>query len=110
MERKAGALEGLARMKNGLWRDRPVFITGATGLVGGWLTKRLLEQGASVTALVRDWVPASEFVRQGLADRVNVVRGDLSSSYVLERALGEYEIEIVFHLAAQTQVQIANRN
>jgi len=97
-------------MKNGFWRDRPVFITGATGLVGGWLTKHLLEQGASVTALVRDWVPASEFVRKGLADRVNVVRGDLSSSYLLERALGEYEIEVVFHLAAQTQVQIANRN
>jgi dTDP-D-glucose 4,6-dehydratase len=36
------------------------------------LTKHLLEQGASVTALVRDSVPASEFVRQGLADRVNV--------------------------------------
>jgi CDP-glucose 4,6-dehydratase len=97
-------------MKNDFWRDRPVFITGATGLVGGWLTKRLLEHGASVTALVRDWVPASEFVKKGLAERVNVVRGDISSSCVLERALGEYEIEVVFHLAAQTIVGIANRN
>jgi CDP-glucose 4,6-dehydratase len=67
-------------MENGFWRDRPVFITGATGLVGGWLTKRLLEQGASVTALVRDWVPASEFVHQGLADRVNIVRGGSQQS------------------------------
>ena len=97
-------------MKNGLWRDRAVFITGATGLVGGWLTKHLLEQGAAVTALVRDWVPSSEFVRHGLADRVNVVRRDLSSPYLLERVLGEYEIEVVFHLAAQTIVGIANRN
>jgi len=83
-------------MKNGFWRDRAVFITGATGLVGGWLTKRLLEQGASVTTLVRDWVPASEFVHQELAERVNVVRGGLSSPYLLERVLGEYEIEVVF--------------
>src|ERR1035438_312064 len=97
-------------MKNVFWRDRAVFITGATGLVGGWLTKHLLEQGASVTALVRDWVPASEFVHEGLADRVNVVRGGLGSPYLLERALGEYEIEVVFHLAAQTIVGIANRN
>src|SRR6266851_4868855 len=97
-------------MKNGFWRDRAVFVTGATGLVGGWLTKHLLEQGASVTALVRDWVPASEFVHRGLADRVNVVRGGLSSSYLLERVLGEYETEVVFHLAAQTIVGIANRN
>lgn len=97
-------------MKTGFWRDRSVFITGATGLVGGWLTKHLLEHGASVTALVRDWVPASEFVHSGLADRVNVVRGGLSSPYLLERVLGEYEIEVVFHLAAQTIVGIANRN
>jgi CDP-glucose 4,6-dehydratase len=92
------------------WRDRPVLITGATGLLGGWLTKSLLEQGASVTSLVRDWVPDSEFVQQRLQDRVNVVRGDLSSPELLERVLGEYEIETVFHLAAQTIVGIANRN
>src|SRR5271166_4863746 len=97
-------------MKNGFWRDRSVFVTGATGLVGGWLTKHLLQQGASVTALVRDWVPASEFVHEGLAARVNIVRGGLSSPYLLERVLGEYEVQIVFHLAAQTIVGIANRN
>ena len=97
-------------MKNGFWQDRSVFVTGATGLVGGWLTRHLLDQGAQVTALVRDWVPASEFVRVGLAERVNVVRGGLSSPYLLERVLGEYEIEVVFHLAAQTIVGIANRN
>ena len=97
-------------MKNGFWRDRAVFVTGATGLVGGWLTKHLLEQGASVTALVRDWVPASEFVHKGLSERVNVVRGGLGSPYLLERVLGEYEVEVVIHLAAQTIVGIANRN
>ena len=103
-------MEGLAGMKNGFWRDRSILITGATGLLGGWLTKHLLRRGALVTALVRDWVPASEFVHQGFAERVNVVGGGLSSPYLLERALGEYEIEVVFHLAAQTIVGIANRN
>ena len=99
-----------ATKKNGFWRDRSVFITGATGLVGGWLTKHLLDEGASVTALVRDWVPASEFVRKDLADQVNIVRGGLGSPLLLERILGEYEVEVVFHLAAQTIVGIANRN
>ena len=103
-------MEGLAGMNNGFWRDRAVLVTGATGLVGAWLTKHLLERGASVTALVRDWVPASEFVCKGLAGSVNVVRGGLASPSVLERLLGEYEIEAVFHLAAQTIVGIANRN
>lgn len=92
------------------WQDRPVLVTGSTGLLGSWLTKYLVKAGASVTALVRDWVPASEFVREGLAGRVNVVRSDLSCMEALERVLGEYEIEIVLHLAAQTIVGIANRN
>jgi CDP-glucose 4,6-dehydratase len=70
----------------------------------------LIEQGASVTCLVRDWVPESELVRGHLIDRVKVVRGDVRDSALIERTLGEYEIDTVFHLAAQTIVSIANRN
>jgi len=92
------------------WQDRPVFVTGATGLVGGWLVRGLLKAGADVTCLVRDWVPRSELVRAGMIERVNVVRGDVCDQALLERALGEYEIATVFHLAAQTIVGIANRN
>lgn len=92
------------------WLDRPTFVTGATGLVGSWLVKRLVEAGADVICLVRDWAPQSELVRKGLFERAKVVRGDIREQAVLERALGEYEIETVIHLAAQTIVTIANRN
>lgn len=92
------------------WQDRPTFVTGATGLVGSWLVKRLLEAGADVVCLVRDWVPQSELVSTGLLERVKVVRGDVRDQAMLERALGEYEINTVLHLAAQTIVPIANRN
>ena len=92
------------------WRDRPTFITGATGLVGGWLVKRLVDVGADVVCLVRDWVPASEFLTNAPIDRVKIVRGDVRQQAMLERALGEYEIDTVIHLAAQTIVGIANRN
>ena len=92
------------------WRDRHVFVTGATGLVGSWLVRSLVAQGASVTCLIRDWVPESELVRASLIDRVKVVRGDICDAGTIERALGEYEIDTVFHLAAQTIVGIANRN
>ncbi|MDR3685378.1 MAG: GDP-mannose 4,6-dehydratase [Coriobacteriia bacterium] len=85
-------------------------MTGATGLVGGWLVRRLVALGADVTCLVRDWVPQSEIVRSGLVESTNVVRGDLRDQEVLERALGEYEIDTVINLAAQTIVGIANRN
>ena len=92
------------------WRDRPVFVTGASGLLGSWLVRHLLAAEADVVALVRDWVPRSEFAASGLLDRVRVVRGDVRDQETMERALGEYEIATVFHLAAQTTVGVANRN
>ena len=95
---------------SGLWRDRPPFITGATGLLGGWLVRDLVARGADVVCLVRDWPPHCEFVRTGLNERVTVVRGDVSDQALMERVLGEYEIATVFHLAAQTIVGVANRN
>jgi CDP-glucose 4,6-dehydratase len=92
------------------WRDRPTFVTGATGLLGGWLVRRLIEAGADVVCLVRDWVPRSELLSGPVANRVRLVRGDVRDQSLIERALGEYEIDVVFHLAAQTIVGVANRN
>ncbi len=99
------------------WLDRPTFVTGGTGLVGSWLVRRLVSLGADVVCLVRDWVPRSELVTgttEGgdarLLERVRVVRGDVCDQATLERVLGEYEVDTVIHLAAQTIVGIANRN
>ncbi|HEY5491767.1 MAG TPA: GDP-mannose 4,6-dehydratase [Gemmatimonadaceae bacterium] len=92
------------------WRDRPVLVTGATGLLGGWLVGRLVALGADVTALVRDWVPRSTLLSTELLAQVNIVRGDVRHQSMLERAMGEYEVDTVFHLAAQTIVGVANRN
>ena len=101
-------MEGLG--VSGFWQDRPVLVTGATGLVGSWLTRRLLDAGADVVCLVRDWVPQSELVRSGTLDLVKVVRGDIRDLDAVERTIGEYETGTVIHLAAQTIVGIANRN
>ena len=92
------------------WKDRRVFVTGATGLVGGWLVEKVSASGADVITLVRDWVPASKLLSSSLMQKVTVVRGDLSDPLFLERILAEYEIQTVFHLAAQTIVPIANKN
>jgi CDP-glucose 4,6-dehydratase len=92
------------------WSNRPVFVTGATGLVGGWLVRHLVELGAEVVCLIRDWVPQCELVRSGLIGKVRVVRGELCDQALLERVLNEYEIDTVMHLAAQAIVGAANRN
>jgi len=109
MGKRADSLESVGGM-NSFWRDRSVFVTGGTGLLGSWLVKQLVEAGANVTCLVRDWVPQSELVRSRRIEQVNSVRGDIADRELLERTLGEYEVEVVFHLAAQTIVGIANRN
>src|ERR1017187_2969307 len=104
MEPECGALEAVAGRSGaaapgehpmtavgGCCQDRPVLGTGATGLVGSWLTRRLREAGADVVCLVRDWVPQSELVRSRLLEQGKVMRGDVRDRETIERTPGEYE-------------------
>jgi len=92
------------------WQDRPVLVTGATGLLGGWLVEHLLGRGALVVCLIRDQVPFSRLALDGLDRKVIQVDGDIVDQATVERVLGEREIRTVFHLAAQAIVGVANRN
>ncbi|PAD62800.1 sugar dehydratase [Bacillus siamensis] len=85
-------------------------MTGCTGLLGSCLVKELIDQGANVTGLVRDTVPKSNLYQGEQVKQMNIVQGALEDLDVIERALGEYEIDTVFHLAAQAIVGVANRN
>lgn len=91
------------------WDDRNVFVTGCTGILGSWLAAELVQRGANVVALVRDRVPDSLLVNSEEWKAISCVHGEVEDYDVVERALNEYEIETVFHLAAQTIVGIANR-
>jgi CDP-glucose 4,6-dehydratase len=96
------------------WKGRRVFITGGTGLLGSHLARSLVKAGAEVIALVRDTVPQSLFYSEeeewGLCRKVTTVQGEVENFRLLERVLNEYEIQTVFHLAAQTIVTTANRS
>jgi len=92
------------------WRARRVFVTGATGIVGSWLVKRLIREGAYVVTLVRDWDPQTELVRSGDVLHTNVVNGALEDYGTLERAINKHDINTVFHLGAQAIVTTALRN
>ena len=90
------------------WRDRSTFVTGGTGFLGTAVVRQLVASGAQVVCLVRAERPESELARMG--SRVRVVRGDVRDGECVERVLSEYEIDTVFHLAAQAIVGVANRN
>jgi CDP-glucose 4,6-dehydratase len=86
-----------------------VLVTGATGMVGSWLSRRLVDEGAIVVALVLDDDPQSELVRSGTIDRVSVVSGALEHYDTVERAINGHEVDTVVHLGAQTIVGTAHR-
>jgi len=90
--------------------SRSILVTGAYGLLGGWLTAALVQRGARVTVVRRDEQPGSALVLTGLEASVDVVHGDICAEGLIERALAEYEVDTVFHLAAQTIVPTANRS
>ena len=91
------------------WGGRRVAVTGATGFLGNHLTSALAALGARVVVLVRDTVPSSD-IRDGWWSKVSMVTGAVEDQSLMERMLGEYEVATVFHLAAQSQVGVANRN
>lgn len=93
-----------------MWTNRKVLVTGATGLLGTHLCEMLCREGAEVTALVRDYIPKSRYYQTMELMNLNEVDGDVNDLQLISRVLNEYQIQTVFHLAAQTQVGIANRN
>ncbi len=89
---------------------RSVLVTGAYGLLGGWLTRALCDGGAEVSVIHRDDRPHSALALMGLESRLSIVHGDITDAGLVSRALAEYEVDTVFHLAAQTLVGTANRS
>jgi CDP-glucose 4,6-dehydratase len=91
------------------WQDKHVFITGCSGLMGSWLTAELVAQGAHVAGLLRNHTGETQLTRSGVIHQIDVVQGNVCDYELMERTLADYQIDTVFHLAAQTQVGTANR-
>jgi len=108
VELGARAVEGVDIVTS--WTSRRVLVTGATGIVGSWLVRQLVDEGAFVVALIRDMNPQSELIRSGLWTRITVVNGTLEDYAAVERAVVEHDIDSVFHLAAQAIVTTALRS
>ena len=98
-------------MKPDFWKGKNVFITGAKGFIGSWLTKTLVEEGARVVILVRDEHPKEKlpYLEESYSRLSGIVWGDITNYGVIERIFNEYEIDTCFHLAAQAIVGVANR-
>ncbi len=92
------------------WTDKNVLITGVQGFLGSWLAKSLVDKKAKVIGLTREIVPNSNFYLMNLDKSIILAKGSVSDYPTIERVMNEYEIEVVFHIAAQPIVGIANRS
>ena len=89
-----------------IYRGRKVFITGHTGFKGAWLAFLLHEAGAEVMGYALP--PATDnnhFDQLDLASKIRHHPGDIRDDVALSRALGDFQPDFVFHLAAQALVR-----
>ena len=91
------------------WSNKRVLITGASGMVGSWLTRWLAESGAYTVAFIADTDPQSELIRSGTINKINVANGRLEIYDDIERAINNHEVDSIFHLGAQPIVGAADR-
>ena len=96
--------------KNNFWHSRNVFVSGCTGLLGSWLTDELVNKSANVVGLIRDDFHSSNFHSLNLLNKITKVDGSVEDFNLILRTINEYEIDTIFHLAAQTIVGTATKS
>lgn len=74
-----------------------ILVTGATGFIGGELSRRLLVEGHEVWALVRKTSRVDKIITMG----ARVVEGDVTDFSSIEKALAESSPGAVYHSAAR---------
>ncbi|MGF1505727.1 MAG: NAD-dependent epimerase/dehydratase family protein [Chloroflexi bacterium] len=73
-----------------------VFVTGATGFIGGHVVRRLVQSGTHPIALERTPGKGDTLREAG----ITVVRGDITDHERIGAVLRDHDIDVVMHLAA----------
>jgi len=84
-----------------------ILVTGASGFVGAHLCKKLVEKGKNVIGLEHDHKPETTLKCLGFEDKITVIHGEVTNENLLRRIISQYNVDTVYHLAAQAIVAVA---
>jgi nucleoside-diphosphate-sugar epimerase len=90
------------------WQGRPCLVTGGAGFGGSHLCAELLRREAKIYVFDRVLPRNSYLVLQGLQNRVEFIPGDVRDLELLRLTIERYEIDSIFHLAAQPLAPMSN--
>lgn len=86
-----------------------ILVTGASGAIGSWLAKVLIEQKHEVVSILHDNRPFTTSKIIGVHDKISWAHGDLLDESFVKRVVADYAVEAIFHLAALPLVQVGTR-
>jgi CDP-glucose 4,6-dehydratase len=100
-------MPSLRPTRHAFWYGKQVVVAGATGFLGGWLVRRLLDYGAHVIALIRNPRSQSQVVLESLLDRATVERGSIDDEAFLDELFRRHHIDVFLHTASEADVNRA---
>jgi len=84
-----------------------ILVTGINGFVGSSIAQRELDRGNNVIGIVRDKNKKSQL---DVLNKCTIIYGDINDTNLVDRVVSDYEIDLIYHMAAMSIVRIANKN
>tara|TARA_B100001250_G_scaffold343148_1_gene311688 strand:- start:2922 stop:3896 length:975 start_codon:yes stop_codon:yes gene_type:complete len=93
-----------------LFKNKNILVTGSSGLLGSWLVEDLLNEKANVTGVSIDDSKDQLLISKNIIDKIENHYLDISNYQAIEEIVIDKKYDMIFHLAAQTQVVDALKN